>query len=128
MDAEASFIVEGNFNCHLNPVLDKKGGSLTPQKSVVTSVDCFQEEPDLVDIWRVQNLITKGFTSSQKSPKIFCQLDYWLISNSLQDFVSSSCILPAIKTDHAAIVLDMTNKEKHNRGPGIGEMLLSAGR
>ena len=36
LDAEASFIVEGNFNCHLNPVLDKKGGSLTPQKSVVS--------------------------------------------------------------------------------------------
>ena len=111
-----------DFNCPLNPVLDKKGGSLTPRKAVVTSVDCFQEELDLVDIWRVQNPITKGFTWSQKSPKIFCRLDYWLISNSLQDFVSSSCILPAIKTDHAAIVLDLTNKENHNRGPGIWKM------
>ena len=47
LDAEASFIVEGNFNCPLNPVVDKKGGSLTPRKSVVTCVDCFQEELDL---------------------------------------------------------------------------------
>ena len=118
LDAEESFIVGGDFNWPLNPVLDKKVGSLTPRKAVVTSVDCFQEELDLVDIWRVQNPITEGFTWSQKCPKIFCRLDYWLISNSLQDFVSSSCILPAIKTDHAAIVLDLTNKENHNRGPG----------
>ena len=122
LDAEETFIVGGDFNCPLNPVLDKKGGSLTPRKAVVTSVDCFQEELDLVDIWRVQSPITKGFTWRQKSPKIFCRLDYWLISNSLQDLVSSSCILPAIKTDHAAIVLDLTNKENHNRGSGIWKM------
>ena len=65
LDAEESFIVGGDFNCLLNPVLDKKGGSLTPRKAVVTSVDCFQEELDLVDIWRVQNPITKGFTWSK---------------------------------------------------------------
>ena len=122
LDAEENFIVGGDFNCPLNPILDKKGGSLTPRKSVVASIDCFQEELDLVDIWRVQNPITKSFTWSQKSPKIFGRLDYWLISNSLQDFVSSSCILPALKTDHAAIVLDLTNKDNQNRGPGIWKM------
>ena len=40
LDAEESFIVGGDFNCPLNPVLNKKGGSLTPRKSVVTSGDC----------------------------------------------------------------------------------------
>ena len=122
LDAEENFIIGGGFNCPLNPVLDKKGRSLTQGKSFVTSIDCFEEELDLVDIWRVQIPITKGFTWSQKSPKIFCQLDYWLISNPVQDFVSSSCILPAIKTDHAAIVLDLTSKENQNRGPGIWKM------
>ena len=122
LDTEENFIVGGDFNCPLNPVLDKKGGSLTPRKSVVTSIDCFREELDLVDIWRVQNPITKSFTWSQKSPKIFCRLDYWLISNNLQDFIASTCILPAIKTDHAAIVVDLKNEDNQMKGPGIWKM------
>ena len=59
---------------------------MTPRESVVAIVGFFEKELDLVvDIWRVQNPITKGFTWSQKS---------------LQDFVASSCILPAIKSGY----------------------------
>ena len=54
---------------------------------VIESVDFFHKVLDLVDIWQVQNQITTSFIWSQKSPKIFCCLDYWLISNNLQDFV-----------------------------------------
>ena len=35
----------------------------------------------------------KSFTWSQKSPKIFCRLGYWLISNNLQDLVISTDII-----------------------------------
>ena len=44
-----------SFNCPLNPFLDRKRGSLAPRKSIVTGIDCFQEELDLIDIWPVQN-------------------------------------------------------------------------
>ena len=105
------------FNCPLNLFFDKKRGSLASRKSVLTGIDCFQEELDLIDIWRVQNTEHLRFYLSQKSAKLFCRLGYWRISNSLQDFVSPSCILSAIMTDHAAIGLDNTNKENQNRGP-----------
>ena len=50
---------------------------------------------------------------------IFCRLDYWLISNSLQDFIKSTNIIPAIKTDHAAIDLVLTDIGKEAKGPGF---------
>ena len=43
---------------------------------------------------------------------IFCRLDYWLISNGLQDFIKSTNIIPAIKTDNTAI-------GKEAKGPGF---------
>ena len=73
----------------LTQLLTKKGGLLTPRKLVVDSIECFQDNFDLIDIWRVKNPGIKSFTWSQKSPKIFRRLDYWLISNNLQDLVIS---------------------------------------
>ena len=93
----------------LNPFLDKKGGILTPRKSVVKTIESLQGELDLVDIWRIKNPAKKSFTWGQNSPMVFCRLDYWLISNSLYDSVTGTDIVPAIKTDHSAILLEFCN-------------------
>ena len=37
---------------------------------------------------------------SQKLPAIPCRLGFWLISNNLCDFVHSTDIIAAIRTDH----------------------------
>ena len=39
-----NLIVGGDFNCPINPILDKKGGSLLSRKSVAASISCFQED------------------------------------------------------------------------------------
>ena len=109
-DEEENIIIGGDFKCPPNPVLDKKGGLLIPRKSVVVTIDNLQEELDLVDIWRIKNPAKKSFTWSQNSPMIFCRLDYWLISNTLHDLVLTTDIIPAIKTDHAAISIDFCNR------------------
>ena len=64
-----------------------------------------------------------SFTWSQNSPMILCRLlDCWLISNNLQDSVSVTNILPAIKTDHAAISLDFNISQNHIKGSGYWKM------
>ena len=112
----------GDFNCPLNPACDKKGGNLNQRKSVVERIDCLQNELDLVDIWRIKNPNTRSYTWSQKSPKIFCRLHYWLISNNLNDLVKSTDIIPAIRTDHDAITLDIEEMETELRGSGYWKM------
>ena len=54
--------------------------------------------------------------------KNFCRLDYWLISNNLQDCVKSVKIIPAIKTDHSAICLELTSVDGGVPGPGYWKM------
>ena len=122
IDCEENIIIGGDFNCPLNPEMDKKGGVMTPRKTVVESTSCMQSELDLIDIWRIKNPDTRSYTWSQKSPNVFCRLDYWLISNNLQDFVKSTDIIPAIKTDHAAIDLVFTDIDTELKGPGFWKM------
>ena len=61
LDEEENIILGGDFNCPLNPLLDKKGGILTPKKSVVKTIESLQDELDLVDICRIKNPTKKKF-------------------------------------------------------------------
>ena len=76
-DEENIKIIGSDFNCPLNPSLDRKGsGTMLPRKSVIETIDCLRDELDLVDIWRIKNPSLKSFTWSQNSPMILCRLDY----------------------------------------------------
>ena len=57
LDTEENIIVGGDFNCPINPIIDKRGGLLTPPKLVVDSIECFPDNFDLIDIWRVKILV-----------------------------------------------------------------------
>ena len=55
LEDEENIIIEGDFNCPLNPSLEKKGATMLPRKSVIETIDCLRDELDLVDIWRIKN-------------------------------------------------------------------------
>ena len=122
LESEENIIIGGDFNCPLNPELDKKGGVLLQRKSVTNCIECLQSQLDLVDIWRIKNPDIKSYTWSQKSPRIFCRLDYYLISNNLFDMVRSSEIIPAIRTDHDTIALEIGKLENGQKGPGYWKL------
>ena len=119
---EDRIIFGGHFNCPLNPSLDKMGGLLTTRKKIVDQIENIQNVFNVHDVWRIKHPNQKSFTWSQKSPFIFCRLDYWLISDSLYDMVGNVEIVSAIKTDHSAITLQLHKIEEGVKGPGFWKM------
>ena len=119
---EDKIIIGGDFNCPINPLLDKQGGILVARKTITDRLEELQTIFNLHDVWRAKNPQTKSFTWSQKSPFVFCRLDYWLISNSLQDLIKDVDIIAAIRTDHSAILLHLQELEECKRGPGFWKM------
>ena len=73
----------------------------TPEKLLMSA------ELDLVDIRRIRNPTVTRFTWRQKKPIIRWRLDYWLVSDSLQDDIDSVDIKTSIKSDHSAIIDDL---------------------
>ena len=65
----------------------------------------------------VTQTIIKRFTWRQPHSLIQRRLDFWLISNSSQEDIFSTGIIPAIKTDHSAITLNFKKIAEHTPGP-----------
>ena len=111
--------VGGDFNCPLDPTIDKKGGILIPRQHVINSIENIQNEFSLHDIWRIKNPNTRSYTWSKSCPFIFCRLDYWLISDNLNDLVTQVDIVASIKTDHSSIILEIEDIKESRKGPGF---------
>ena len=122
LDEIEDIIIGGDFNCPLNPVIDKRGGCMIPRQSVINVIEQLQSELDLHDIWRVKNPTIRSFTWSQSNPLVFSRLDYWLISNSLSDNVSNVDMISAIKTDHSAITIEFQDVDDKVKGPGFWKL------
>ena len=65
------------------------------------------------------NLTLPRFTWRQKTPVVQRRLDYWLISDSLQDEIISAEIKTSIKTDHSAITLSISGLDDTEIGPNF---------
>ena len=110
-------VIGGDLNILMNINLDRYGGNPTYNTKVMEKVTEIMECHDLIDIWRVRNPHLRQYTWRQNKPLIQSRLDYWLISDTLQDLVNKVDIKPAIKTDHSAIFLSLDQTDSKPHGP-----------
>ena len=103
VEQDHPFTVGGDFNIILDHVLDGQDGN-SKRKDSGKVVEGMSTELDLVDIWRIRNPTVTRFTWHQEKPIIQKRLDYWLVSDSLQDDIDSVDIKTSIKSDHSAIL------------------------
>ena len=115
-DTECRVIIGGDFNVHFDADLDNSGGQ-TETKSTVKNIQDIMLEYNLIDIWRLRNPDKRQFTWRKRNPIIQRRIDFWLISDDLQDDVKKAEIIPAIKTDHSAISLSVNSLEDQPFGP-----------
>ena len=116
--SDYQIVLGGDFNVTFEPNLDCSGGKPSVKNSVKSLEDIISKY-DLTDIWRVRNPTKKRFTWRQKNPLIQRRLDFWLISDSLQDDTNKADIITAIKTDHSAITLDIDSISDTSHGPSF---------
>ena len=67
-------------------------------------------------IFRIRNPQERRFTWRNKNPFKQRRLDFFLISDSIQQLVVDSKIIPSAHTDHSAIVLNVSPTNEGQRG------------
>ena len=116
-----NIILGGDFNVFLNLSLEASGGNPVLKKKSIAKLIQLKEKFSLCDIGRIRNPKVKRFTSRQHHKSGFIQrrLDYFFISNNIQENVKDSDILAAFSTDHSPVIFSLLLNKDKNRGKGL---------
>ena len=113
IDPDYTAITMGeDFNLLQDINLNSDGAPPKPEYSSVSgAVAQLQNSRDLIDIWHLRFPHTRRYTFKQPNPFLQRRLDYFLISDFLQDHTKHVDIIPAVNTVHSAIVLQWSKIE-----------------
>ena len=91
---DAKIILGGDFNAIFDTFLDADGGSPSLKTNSLNKITTLLSDHDLCDIFRVRFPDTQRFSWRQKNPLIQRRLDYFFISNEIQEDVAFIDIVP----------------------------------
>jgi len=119
---DCNSVIGGHFIVIFDPDLDGNGGN-PKRKESVKCIENICLANDLIDIWRIRNPNVKRFTWRQKTPVIQWRLDFWLVSNGMQEDIDNVDVIPSLKSDHSAIVLSINGTEIRSCGPSFWKLI-----
>ena len=111
-------ILGGDWNSILDINLDKKGGNKNIINTKPKKLSELTTLYELKDIWRILNPAIERYTFRQKNPLVQTRLDYFLISNNMQDLIVKTDIIHSIRSDHSAISMHIKHIQEEARGSG----------
>ena len=109
----------GDWNFTENVDIDRRGGNPSIWKKSVTGMLEIKEHFDLIDIFRIRNEEKREFTHKSKRHGTQSRIDRFYISDSLQSYISSATITPAILADHSVICMHVKYTDDCPKGPGF---------
>ncbi len=111
-----NIISVGDWNVVQNFTIDTRNYKNKNNVKAQEAVHNLMAKLSLIDIWRSHNPNVRRYTWRRSNQH--GRLDYFLISDSLKEFVTNTDILPGYKTDHSLITLELTFSEQE-RGRGL---------
>jgi hypothetical protein len=119
--SDKQFIIGGDFNCCLNPGIDKRGDTIEKASACAESIQDTMNELNLCDIWRIRNPEAQRYTHRQNTRAgiVFSRIDFFLISMHLSYAVQSSEIHTGTHSDHSIIDLTLNKAVNDQKGKGF---------
>ena len=122
ISVEHENIIAGDFNCIANQRLDKCGGDPNARQMAAATLQTTYTQYNLTDIWRDRHKDERDYTWTGRHPIngtfIRTRIDKFLISRTINHFVTDTSIKPYIHSDHDYVSLTL-NLENVQRGPGF---------
>ena len=106
---DKSVVLGGDFNVIFNPSLDSEGCKPVIKKRTIAKLIQITENLDLCDIWKIRSHKRKRLTFRQRHSTGFIQrqLDYFFISNFIQESTKTIDTLADFSRDHSSIAFSL---------------------
>ena len=116
-----NIILGGDFNIFFILTNEVRGGNPKMKKKSLTKFIHIKESLGLCDILRVRNPKKKPYTFRQQNVTGFIQksLDYFLVSNNLQESINKRDIFTALSTDHSPTFFSLPKNIDISRRKGL---------
>ena len=114
LDPNTAIVWGEDFNLIFDTNLDADGGKPQLKVNSLSKLLSITEENDL---FRVRCPNGKRFTWQRKNPFKQRRLDYFFISDTLQDIVERIEIFPSVQYDNSTLCLKFSPINERNRGP-----------
>ena len=121
-------VLGGDFNCVLDPVLDRfrAGTKINVSKSREVLLS-FLNDHGLLDPWRGSNPTTRQYSFYSPVHKCYSRIDYFLVDDRFLSFVKHSKYHSIVISDHSPLQLDlqMPNSSTKHRTWRFDPLLLA---
>lgn len=93
-------IIGGDFNCYLDPILDRLSTKPAPAIATVQTLNNLIRTRNMVDIRRLQHPTDRDFSFYSHVHKSYTRIDYFLISSELLPSITNSTYHSILISDH----------------------------
>lgn len=97
----------GDFNCTLDPALDRSGGPPRRLSSMAEAIKDTLIELGLLDAWRMWNPAHGGYTHYSAPHQLHARIDYWFISDTFRLAIRDCEVLARTYSDHSPVALTL---------------------
>lgn len=110
-------IIAGDFNCTLDPNLDRSTGTDQSHHVSRLTIKRFMKDLKLLDIWRELHQQVKAYSYYSATYQTYSRIDYFLISSDLVSKVKSTEYDNSVISHHAPCCLEYKNESTHSDPP-----------
>jgi len=104
---EGLYIIGGDFNCALDPVLDRSTQIDTTHVQARKTLINYLKDLRLIEVWRTQNPNKREYSCYSSSHKTHSRIDYFLISMELMSHVKRCWYNSIVISDHATVSMEI---------------------
>lgn len=100
-----NLIIGGDFNCYLDPYLDRLSSRVPPIIKSVDVLNNLMRSVNLVDVWRLQHPTDRDYSFFSHVHKSYTRIDFFLIDAKLIPGVLQSKYHSILISDHAPLTM-----------------------